>query len=244
MMDTGDHLPGAVAAIAVSHLGSLSPELVRGLLVGAVTVPVPAGCSLRREAQPGPHLELVLSGLLRVYLRAPDGRTLTVRYCRHGSIVGAVSLFVQDYSMPGGIEALVASSVLVLRPDVAIGLAQREPSVAKALMVELSDRVVSFVGEIGGSLFATVRQRIARHLLDLATGSQEGSELIAVVSQQSLADAVGSVREVVVRILRDLRREGIVETRRGLIIVRSPERLLAESWHEDVRSLGQWNMSR
>ena len=60
------------------------------------------------KREPGRHLELVVSGLLRIYLMAPDGRTLTIRYCRTGSVMGAVSLFSVDYVMPGFIQALVA----------------------------------------------------------------------------------------------------------------------------------------
>ena len=48
------------------------------------------------------------------------------------------------------------------------------------------------------------------------------------VSQQELAEAVGTVREVVVRVLRDLRTAGVVRTERGLIVVLDPARLIAE----------------
>jgi CRP/FNR family cyclic AMP-dependent transcriptional regulator len=50
---------------------------------------------------------------------------------------------------------------------------------------------------------------VSRHLLDLAVqrepGRYRGTEIIVPVSQQELADAVGPVREVVVRVLRELR---------------------------------------
>ena len=74
--------------------------------------------------------------------------------------------------------------------------AERDVRVARALLDELSERVLSFVVEIP-SAFATVRQRVARHLLDLASERQRGSELVASIGQQDLADAVGTVREVV-----------------------------------------------
>jgi CRP/FNR family cyclic AMP-dependent transcriptional regulator len=58
-----------------------------------------------------------------------------------------------------------------------------------------------------------VRQRVAAHLLDLASAQQHPSgRLVARVSQQELANAAGSVREVVARTLRDLRVAGIVAT--------------------------------
>jgi len=110
--------------------------------------------------------------------------------------------------------------------------------VASALLDELSDRVVGFVGEIPGSAFTTVRQRIARHLLSVATEAPGGGPLVARLSQQQLADAVGTVREVVVRELRGLREERIVETGSRSITILAPERLLADI--SEVRPL-DWN---
>jgi CRP/FNR family transcriptional regulator len=49
------------------------------------------------------------------------------------------------------------------------------------------------------------------------------------VSQQELADAAGSVREVVARALRDLRVAGIVATGADQIVILDPVRLYAES---------------
>jgi hypothetical protein len=49
------------------------------------------------------------------------------------------------------------------------------------------------------------------------------------VSQQELADAAGSVREVVARALRDLRIAGIVATAPDRIVILDPARLYTES---------------
>jgi hypothetical protein len=54
--------------------------------------------------------------------------------------------------------------------------AERDLRVPRALLDELSERVLSFIAEIP-SAFATVRGRVARHLLDLASEGQRGSEL-------------------------------------------------------------------
>jgi CRP/FNR family transcriptional regulator len=71
----------------------------------------------------------------------------------------------------------------------------------------------------------SVRERIGRHLLDLATEHQEGDRLLARVSQQDLADAVASVRTVVSRTLQEMRREGLIETSRDEIVVLDTHRL-------------------
>jgi CRP/FNR family transcriptional regulator, cyclic AMP receptor protein len=41
---------------------------------------------------------------------------------------------------------------------------------------------------------------------------------------------VGTVREVIVRTLRDLRREKLLQTSRSGIVIADPERLLAEAY--------------
>ena len=68
--------------------------------------------------------------------------------------------------------------------------------------------------------FGSVGQRVAAHLLDLASDRQRpGGRLVAHVSQQELADAAGSVREVVARALRDLRVAGIVATAADSVVI-------------------------
>lgn len=191
---------------------------------------IPAGGTLHREGDEAVHLELVVAGLLRVYVAAPDGRTLTVRYCRPGAILGAVSLFATPFSMPASVQAVTDSRVLAMPAAWIKEAAERDVAVSRALIDELSERVVSFIAEIPGSAFATVRQRLARHLLDLASASQRGRRLRVTISQQALADAIGSVREVVVRSLRDLREEGLVETGTRGIVLLDPERLSAEAY--------------
>ena len=70
----------------------------------------------------------------------------------------------------------------------------------------------------------------APFLLDLASAQQHPrGRLVAHVSQQELADAAGSVREVVARVLRDLRVAGIVATAADSVVVLDATRLYAES---------------
>jgi CRP/FNR family transcriptional regulator, cyclic AMP receptor protein len=68
-----------------------------------------------------------------------------------------------------------------------------------------------------------VRQRVAAHLLDLASAQQRPqARLVARVSQQELADAVGSVREVVARALRDFRLAGLMATAPDSVVILEP----------------------
>jgi CRP/FNR family transcriptional regulator len=214
----------ARTAIAASNLGSLPQEIIAELTAGAERLHIPARSTFHREGEDSPHLELVLAGLVRVQVSAADGRTLTVRYGRSGALLGVATLYV-DVSRPFGIQALSDSELLSLRPEIVRRWADRDARVARALLTETSERVMSFVAEFSGHAFANVRQRIARHLLDLALDQERSGELLAPISQQELADAVGTVREVVVRTLRELRDERVVQTRRDGIVILEPERL-------------------
>jgi CRP/FNR family cyclic AMP-dependent transcriptional regulator len=115
---------------------------------------------------------------------------------------------------------------LRLRPELVRHLADHEPELTSALLTDTSERVLAFVAEIADTVFASVRRRVARHLLDLASEQQDGADLIARISQQDLADAAGTVREVVVPVLRDLREAGVLRTGRSGIEIVQPERLL------------------
>jgi CRP/FNR family transcriptional regulator, cyclic AMP receptor protein len=221
--------PTLEMALASSHLASLPEETTDGLLASAMLVDVAAGSNIHRDGDERPHFELVVSGLLRVFVTALDGRTMTVRYCRTGSILGAVSLFTPAFAMPASVRAVTEAQIVSMPVPLIREMVGRDPSLARALIEELSDRVMSFAAEIPGSAFTTVRQRVARHLLDLASSPQIGSPLMVTASQQELAESVGSVREVVVRVLRELREEELVETGQGRIVLLDPTRLAAEA---------------
>lgn len=216
------------AAVAASHLRGLPDELLRELLADAQRVRVPAGQALHRAGEDRRHVELVLGGLVRVYASAPDGRMLTMRYCRAGALMGVLSLYTEAFVMPATTQAVTDAELLAIRPAVVRRLADRDVGMARALLLELSERASTFAAEIGQSAFSTVRQRVVRHLLDLAADRQRDPVLVARITQQDLADAVGTVREVVVRTLRELRHDRLVETGRAGIVISEPERLLAE----------------
>jgi CRP/FNR family transcriptional regulator len=216
------------AAIAASHLRGLPDGLLQDLLADAQRVRAPAGQALHRAGEDRRHVELVVSGLVRVYASAPDGRMLTMRYCRTGALMGVLSLYTNAFIMPATTQALTDLEVLAMRPATVRQLADRDVRMAQSLLLELSERASTFAAEVGQSAFSNVRQRVARHLFDLAAERQLDSLLVARVTQQDLADAVGTVREVVVRSLRELRHDRLIETGRAGIVITDPERLLAE----------------
>ena len=111
-------------------------------------------------------------------------------------------------------------------------MARRDARVGWALAEELNRRLYETLQQTAINAFGSVRQRVAAHLLDLASAQQRPrGHLVARVSQQDLADAVGSVREVVARVLRDFRVERLVATSPDSIQVLDPAGLHDQSWN-------------
>lgn len=138
-------------ALAASHLRSLPGELVARIVDDASRLHVAAGSTIHSEGDTSPHLEIVVTGLVRVCVTAPDGRTMTVRYCRPGALLGAVSLFASPFSLPVTIQAVTDADLVAFRPSLVQRLAERDPRLARALLDELSDRALSFMAEIAGT---------------------------------------------------------------------------------------------
>jgi CRP/FNR family cyclic AMP-dependent transcriptional regulator len=224
--------PDVIAAVAVSHLGGLPTQVLTQLFRGAIRIKIPAGSVAHREREESAYLELVISGVIRVFVTALDGRTMTIRYCRAGELLGAMSLFSSDFSEPATKQALIDAELLRMSPATVRRVAERDTRVARVFLTELSERARNFVHEIPGSAFATVRQRVARQLLDLAATrpreQRPDGELAVQITQQDLAAAAGTVREVVVRALRQLREAGAVRTERDRIVILDPAVLTVE----------------
>jgi CRP/FNR family cyclic AMP-dependent transcriptional regulator len=172
---------------------------------------------------------VVIEGLVRTYLSSAGGRQLTVRYSRPGDIVGATTVFTRQL-VNSAVQAISASSVLVLRPDTVRSLAAQDVALANVLLVDVAERAAAYISALADTTLSSLRQNVVRHLLDLATSRSGSGQLVVHVSQQQLADYVGTVREVVGRILRDLKDEQLVTTGRDEIVLLDPERLHDITW--------------
>ena len=214
-------------ALARSFLEQLPAELADRLRAEGERADYPAGTTMYR-AGADPRAGVVVRGLIRVYLSSPGGRQVTVRYARPGDVLGIAVLVGGPADT--SVQAVEPSSVFRISARILTAAARSDARVAWAVAEELNRRLYEVLEQTAVNAFGSVRQRVAAHLLDLASDRQRpGGRLVARVSQQELADAAGSVREVVARALRDLRVAGIVATAADSVVILDPARLYAES---------------
>jgi CRP/FNR family transcriptional regulator, cyclic AMP receptor protein len=159
-----------------------------------------------------------------------DARQITVRYAGPGYFLGAGVAEDERYRVlvPWGVQAITPARVLYLNRQRLRVAALDDGTVAWALLAQMGEYHRDMVHLLAGTAFGSIRQRVAMHLLNLAAGQEKGP-LVAPVTQQSLADAVGTTRETVAGALAELRAAGLIATARGAVLLRDPEGLAAES---------------
>jgi CRP/FNR family transcriptional regulator, cyclic AMP receptor protein len=214
------------AALHSRLLATLTPAARDRLLHDAIRLDIPAGTVAYRDWEM-PRTALVLDGLLRVYLQSASGRQTTLRLARAGDIIGAPVAVGGPIGV--SVQALTNTSVLILNLATLQSLGQSDAGFAWAIAEEVTRRLYEVIETFAGNAFGSLRQRIARQLLDLAAEQQRDSRLIARVTQQELADATGTVREVAARILRQMRDDGLVDTTRQGILILDPTGLQREA---------------
>jgi CRP/FNR family transcriptional regulator, cyclic AMP receptor protein len=220
-------------AVAGSFLGKLPPEVVAALVEAGELTDYPAGSTIYREGS-SPRTMLVIRGLLRVYMASAEGRQVTVRYARACDVLGIAVLVGGPADV--GVQTLAESSLFRIDSRTLTAAAHRDARVSWALAEELNRRLYESLQQTAINAFGSVRQRVAAHLLDLASAQQRpGGGLVACVSQQELADAVGSVREVVARVLRDFRLDRLVLTAPDSVHILDPAALHDRSWQPTPR---------
>jgi CRP/FNR family cyclic AMP-dependent transcriptional regulator len=228
-------MPSSSDPLRVGFLGTLPPAAADELLADALEIDVPAGGEVYQSDEQ-PRAILVRQGLLRLYGSSVDGREVSIRYARTGDVLG-LALVLGGGPAPVAIQALTGASVLALRISVLRRLFDTDAAVARACAAELALQLVRAFDEIAEQAFFTVRQRVARRLLDLATYRPDGV-LVVRATQQELADAIASTREVVARALRELRKAGLIAASRKGIIVRDPLALREEAGGVSRDTLG------
>jgi CRP-like cAMP-binding protein len=214
-----DELPPEwIQAIEASFLGRLPPRTWQRLFDRAHEIEAAPKTILYPETDQvrTAHLVLILDGLVRVYRTSRSGREVTLRYARRGDILGLPSV-VAEVS-PAAAQAVIPTRVVAMSAQALRSFAQRDSQLAWAMAEEMAGSLFNIQERLAHNVFAPVRSRVARYLLDVAT--QAEGDYVAAASYEDIAAAIGTVREVVARILAALRDAGLTRrTDAGILLV-------------------------
>ena len=220
-------------ALAQCRLSALPGATLERMTADSALLDAPAGTVLHRVGSTSPFLCAVAGGTLRTSLISEQGRQLTVRYSRPGDLVGLAGVYAGQPPRLS-IQAVTHSRLLLLRPETVRKLAAADADLAGALLVDLAEHTAAYLSALAAATLPSLRQDVVRHLLDAAESGDNGDSLVARLSPQQLAEHVGSPRELVGRILRDLKNEGLVSNGKDAVVL-DADRLNELAWPRAYR---------
>ena len=170
----------------------------------------------------GEVLFVLKEGHVNLFRINPDGKKLVVTGVGPGTVFGEMSLVGQGMHDTFAEAAEECTLCVMSRSDVEHLLVSK-PQVALRFLELLANRLSDVESRLETVAFKSVPARLAMEILRLAAGTQDGR--VDGVSHQDLADAVGSYRETVTRILNDFKHDDLIELDRLCIAIKDEEGL-------------------
>ena len=178
---------------------------------------------------PPDRIHILKAGKVRVYRVTPDGKQLTLDIYEKGTILGDMRLLGQDRVPEAYAETIDAAVICTITPDELRRLVQRFPIIGVNIITFLSRRLQEAERELEAMAYQRVGQRLARRLIDLAqrfgVETVRGTLIQARLTQQELAEMIGTTRETLAHTLGDFRRRGMLDTDHHQVLIRDAERL-------------------
>lgn len=215
----------AMDALPASDLLPLYPGLagLSALLPRLPVLQVPPGTVLFRENDPCQGFPLVMAGEVRVSRSAASGRELELYRVLPGEmcLVSSASLFAGQPLSARGVATTATRLSLLSPADFQAALA--DPTFRGFVLGLFATRMADLTALIEAIAFQRLDSRLAGTLLG------HGQQVRA--THQALADELGTVREIITRLLHRFERDGLVELSRECITIRDSAalRLLARS---------------
>jgi len=176
----------------------------------------------------GEVLFVLKQGRVNLFRINPDGKKLVLASVDAGTVFGEMSLVGQGMHDTFAEASEECTLCVMSRSDVE-HLLVNKPQVALRFLELLANRLSEVETRLETVAFKSVPARLAAEILHRAEGALDGR--VDGVSHQDLADAVGSYRETVTRILNEFRRDGLIDLERLSIAIKDAPGLkaLAES---------------
>jgi CRP/FNR family cyclic AMP-dependent transcriptional regulator len=177
------------------------------------------GAFLLMEGEPCRIVYLVARGRVRVSKVSAEGREQVLALLGPGDGLNLVPLF-DGAPNPASAQALTEVEVYTFTSADFLDLVSEVPQVARNVLADFAGKLRRLVELVEDLSFRTVSSRLARFLLTPGT-ALPGRHW----TQEEIAAYLGTVREMVGRVLRAWQDEGLVRVERGRVVVLDREML-------------------
>jgi CRP/FNR family transcriptional regulator len=206
--------PAAIRAELVAAYPSLAdvpPGELDAAIAASPPVEVPRGAVLFREGDPCRAFPFVLDGEIRVARGAPDGRSIELYRVGRGEVCLLSTACAFSSRLQSAHAKAAARTRLWPAPPAAFLQWMDRPAFRHFVFGVFGDRLADLMGLAEAVAFQRMDQRLAGALLG------HGRELH--VTHQQLAESIGTVREIVSRLLKRFEQRGWIALGRERVTV-------------------------
>jgi len=161
-------------------------------------------------------IPMVMRGRLRLFRISDKGREMTLYHIREGELcIMAGVCAMGDVEYDFSIEAERDSVLAVIPPDTFKELLYRSESFKVYVFNALAHKLIQSIETIEMLIFESIEERIMTYLQHNANADN-----IIKTTHEKMAVELGSSREVITRQLKKMAEKGLIELKRGKIILK------------------------
>lgn len=159
----------------------------------------------------------VQKGKVRLTVVSKTGKEATIAIVDEGNFFGEGSLAGQLLRM-GSATAMTDCEILRVEKKTMINALHREPALSEMFVAYLLARNIRYEEDLADQLFNSSEKRLARVLLLLARFGKEGvpETVVPKISQETLAEMVGTTRSRVSFFMNRFRKLGFIQYSGGV----------------------------
>ena len=163
------------------------------------------------QGDPADAVFYLQTGKVRLTVVSKNGKEATLGILSEGSFFGEGSLAGQPLRM-GSATAMTDCAVLRIEKRAMVDVLQREHTLSDLFVAYLLTRNIRYEEDLVDQLFNSSEKRLARVLLMLAQFGKEGKpeSVIPKISQETLAEMVGTTRSRVSFFMNRFRKLGFI----------------------------------
>lgn len=201
------------ADTAPDHLNSFDPNLLlTKLSEGKSTKVYLAGESVFEQGGVADAVFYIQSGKVKLTVVSKSGREAVIAILPQASFFGEGCLAGQPFRMATA-RADQKSAIVRIAKRAMVAFLHQDPEFSEQFLTHLLSRNIRMEADLVDQLFNSSEKRLARLLLLMANFGQESKSipLIARVSQETLAEMIGTTRSRVSFFMNRFREMGFIE---------------------------------
>ena len=195
----------------------LPPSLLAALAAHGNSRAFRAQTILLNEGDSGGSLYIVIEGRLRAYASSPEGRDVVLSEHGPGEYVGELSL--DGATRSASVKTLEPTTCCVVQAAQLPAFLAEHPEFALHLTQKLTRMVRRLTEQVKSLALQDVYGRMVRLMMELSDLVGEERVVREKLTQQDIADRVGSSREMVNRVMKELTTGGYVAVRDGRHVI-------------------------